>query len=156
MIVEYIRYTIDPGRNAEFDQAHRRAGALLDASPHCQGWEAARCVDEPGKQIVRIEGDSAEGHLQGFRQSADFKPFLEAVQPFYNQRTVVDAFLATVRQDDFDALLELLDLNRGGDGRSRCWASPSRTERSSRSTSWPTQHLRRLDLTVLADELGLA
>jgi heme-degrading monooxygenase HmoA len=84
MIVEYIRYTIDPGRNAEFDQAYRRAGALLDASPHCQGWEAARCVDEPGKQIVRIEWDSAEGHLQGFRQSADFKPFLEAVQPFYN------------------------------------------------------------------------
>ena len=37
----------------------------------------------PEKQIVRIEWDSAEGHLQGFRQSADFKPFLEAIGPFY-------------------------------------------------------------------------
>jgi heme-degrading monooxygenase HmoA len=83
MIVEYIRYKIDPGRATEFEQAYRRAGAFLDASPHCQRWEAARCVDEPDKQIVRIEWDSAEGHLQGFRQSADFKPFLEATQPFY-------------------------------------------------------------------------
>jgi heme-degrading monooxygenase HmoA len=84
MIVEYIRYQIDPSRNREFDEAYRRAGALLDASPHCQRWEAARCVDDPEKQIVRIDWDSAEGHLQGFRQSPDFKPFLEATQPFFN------------------------------------------------------------------------
>src|SRR4029450_12818803 len=73
MVVEYIRYKIDPSRNDEFDQAYRRPVPLLDASPHCQRWEAARCVDDPEKQIVRIEWDSTEGHLQGFRQSADFK-----------------------------------------------------------------------------------
>jgi heme-degrading monooxygenase HmoA len=84
MIVEYIRYAIDASRNDEFEDAYRRAGALLDASPHCQRWEAARCVDQPEKQIVRIEWDSAEGHLQGFRQSADFKPFLDATKPFFN------------------------------------------------------------------------
>jgi quinol monooxygenase YgiN len=84
MIVEYIRYKIDPSRDGEFDDAYRRAGELLNTSPHCQQWEAARCVDEPGKHVVRIEWDSAEGHLQGFRHSADFKPFLEATQPFFN------------------------------------------------------------------------
>jgi quinol monooxygenase YgiN len=83
MIVEYIRYKIDPNRNTEFEAAYRRAGTVLDASPHCRRWEAARSVDEPDKQIVRIEWDSVEGHLQGFRQSDDFKPFLEATQPFY-------------------------------------------------------------------------
>jgi heme-degrading monooxygenase HmoA len=83
VIVEYIRYRIEPSRTDEFDDAYRRAGALLDASPHCRRWEAARCVYEPDKQIVRIEWDSAEGHVQGFRQSAEFKPFLEATQPFY-------------------------------------------------------------------------
>jgi heme-degrading monooxygenase HmoA len=83
VIVEYIRYKIDPSRSDEFEAAYRSAGALLDASPHCQRWEAARCVDAPEKQIVRIEWDSAEGHLKGFRQSPDFKPFLELTQPFY-------------------------------------------------------------------------
>jgi hypothetical protein len=83
MIVEYIRYRIDPSRTAEFDDAYSRAGALLDASPHCARWEAARCVEDPDKQIVRIEWDSVEGHLEGFRKSADFKPFLQATQPFF-------------------------------------------------------------------------
>jgi hypothetical protein len=81
MIVEYIRYKIDPSRNDEFDEAYRRAGMLLDASPHCQRWEAARCVDEPEKQIVRIDSDSAEGHLQGFRQSADVSPSAALAPP---------------------------------------------------------------------------
>ena len=84
MIVEYIRYKIDPSRSSEFDDAYRRAGRLLDASPHCERWETARCLEEPEKQIVRIEWDSTEGHLQGFRQSPDFKPFVEATGKFYN------------------------------------------------------------------------
>jgi quinol monooxygenase YgiN len=83
MVVEYIRYKIDPGRTDEFIDAYRRGGELLDASPHCLRWEAARSVDDPEKQVVRIEWDSAEGHIQGFRQSADFKPFLDATKPFF-------------------------------------------------------------------------
>ena len=83
MVLEYIRYRIDPERTDEFDDAYRRAGELLDASPHCRHWEAARCVDEPDKQIVRIEWDSVDGHLNGFRKSPDFRPFLEATQPFF-------------------------------------------------------------------------
>jgi heme-degrading monooxygenase HmoA len=96
MIVEYIRYKIDPSRTDEFDEAYRRAGGLLDASPHCRRWESARSVDEPAKQIVRIEWDSAEGHLQGFRRSADFKPFLEATQPFYKSIEEMTHYQVTV------------------------------------------------------------
>jgi len=84
MIVEYIRYKIDPSRNDEFDDAYRRAGAVLDASPHCERWQVARCIDEPDKQIVRIEWDSVDGHLQGFRKSPDFGAFFEAVRPFFD------------------------------------------------------------------------
>ena len=97
MIVEYIRYTIDPGRTGEFDDAYQRAGALLDASPHCLRWEAARRADEPAKQIVRIEWDSAEGHLQGFRQSADFKPFVEATKPFFGDIEEMTHYDVTAR-----------------------------------------------------------
>ena len=61
MIVEYMRYKIDPSRTGEFDEAYRRAGTLLDASPHCQHWEAARCVDEPDKQIVGLGRRASAG-----------------------------------------------------------------------------------------------
>ena len=32
--------------------------------------------------MVRIEWDSAEGHMSGFRASPEFKTFFEAVGPF--------------------------------------------------------------------------
>ncbi|HEY3051286.1 MAG TPA: antibiotic biosynthesis monooxygenase family protein [Gaiellaceae bacterium] len=82
MIVEYIRYTIDPGRAQEFEEAYRRAAQALEASDHCLAYEVTRCSEDASQQIVRIEWDSAEGHLNGFRRSPEFQPFFEAVRPF--------------------------------------------------------------------------
>jgi hypothetical protein len=61
-------------RNGEFDDAYRRAGTLLDASPHCQRWRTI-CFSGSSthRAASRIGWDSAERHLQGFRQGADFK-----------------------------------------------------------------------------------
>lgn len=85
MIVEYIRYRVEEARGEELEEAYRRAAASLDASPHCQRYEVSRCVDEPAVYVVRIEWDSAEGHLSGFRNSAEFRTFFEAVRPFVDQ-----------------------------------------------------------------------
>jgi quinol monooxygenase YgiN len=82
MIVEYIRYTIDAARADGFLRAYEAAAASLCASPHCQGYELARCEDAPESFVLRIEWDSAEGHLKGFRASAEFEPFLAAVRPY--------------------------------------------------------------------------
>ena len=82
MIVEYIRYQIPQARRNEFEDAYRRAQAALTASPHCLGYELSRCVEDPTSYILRIEWDSLDGHLQGFRQSADFRTFFQAVRPY--------------------------------------------------------------------------
>ena len=84
MVVEYIRYTIDAGRTDAFEQAYRRAAESLDASEHCKRYEVARCTEDPTQYVVRIEWDSEEGHLSGFRQSREFRSFFEAVSPFVN------------------------------------------------------------------------
>lgn len=82
MIVEYIRYAVTEDRRAGFEAAYAEAQAALRASPHCLGWELARCADEPGRYILRIEWDSAEGHLAGFRRSPGFRAFFAAIRPF--------------------------------------------------------------------------
>jgi len=84
MIVEYIRYNIDDGRAEAFEQAYRRAAEALDSSQHCQRYEISRCSEDPTQHIVRIEWDSEQGHLSGFRQSPEFHSFFEAVGPFVN------------------------------------------------------------------------
>ena len=80
MIVEYIRYEIT--NVAAFMLAYESARTALDESPHCLAYELSRCEEEPKSFILRIEWDSTEGHLQGFRKSAGFASFFSAVRPF--------------------------------------------------------------------------
>lgn len=89
MIVEYIRYKINDNAEtnvaAEFEAAYQLASSSLDASPHCLGYELSRCVEEQNFYILRIEWDSAEGHLSGFRRAPEFVPFLAAIKPYIDQ-----------------------------------------------------------------------
>jgi len=82
MIVEYIRYRVGPAHAAAVVDAYDRAAVALDSSPHCLRYDVATCVEDPGAVIVRIEWDSVEGHLAGFRRSPAFRDFLRAVSPF--------------------------------------------------------------------------
>jgi quinol monooxygenase YgiN len=82
MIIEYIRYRIESERQKDFENAYEKAGKSLKASSHCIGYDLSHCVEEPKSYILRIEWDSQDGHLKGFRASPVFQTFLEAVSPF--------------------------------------------------------------------------
>jgi len=82
MIVEYIRYRIDAERIDAFMRAYEEAQARLQESPHCLGYELSRCTEAPDHFVLRIEWTSEKDHLQGFRRSPQFQPFLKGVQPF--------------------------------------------------------------------------
>ena len=82
MSVEIIRYRIPPGQEAAFQAAYMEAQRYLAASPVCRGYELLRCEEEPARYIVRIAWASTADHLQGFRRSAAFAPFLALVRPF--------------------------------------------------------------------------
>lgn len=82
MIVEYIRYKIDEGRSTVFEKAYEQASKSLTASNHCLAYELSRCTEDSKQYILRIEWDSADGHMKGFRSSAEFKTFFAAIQPY--------------------------------------------------------------------------
>ncbi|NOU85690.1 hypothetical protein GC102_07855 [Paenibacillus sp. LMG 31460] len=46
--------------------------------------EVIKGIEETNHFIVRIEWDSMEGHMQGFRTSTDFQHFFALVKPFFN------------------------------------------------------------------------
>lgn len=82
MINEYIRYRI-PGERADaFLAAYATAGASLQASEHCLGYELSHCTEDREQYILKIQWDSAEGHLRGFRASPAFGAFFAAIKPF--------------------------------------------------------------------------
>ncbi|MGI9595153.1 MAG: antibiotic biosynthesis monooxygenase family protein, partial [Acidimicrobiales bacterium] len=82
MIVEYIRYRIEESKADDFEAAYTEAAGPLAASQHCVGYELARCVEDQASYILRIEWDSLEGHLEGFRPSPEFRAFLAKIQPY--------------------------------------------------------------------------
>ena len=84
MIVEYTRYKIANEKRKEFENAYSKAEHSLKVSPHCLRYELSHCVEEPEYYTLRIEWDSEEGHIKGFRTSPEFQPFFEAVKPFFN------------------------------------------------------------------------
>jgi quinol monooxygenase YgiN len=82
MIIEYIRYRIDPSEEKAFLVAYETASKSLKDSPHCLGYELSQCTEARDSYMLRILWDSEEGHIKGFRKSEQFGPFFGAVQPF--------------------------------------------------------------------------
>ena len=82
MVIEYVRYKMPADKADDFMSAYATAGAALRQSRHCLGFELSRCVEEPASFILRIEWDSVEGHMNGFRKSPEFRAFFASVRPF--------------------------------------------------------------------------
>lgn len=82
--VEIIRYSIPQESRTKFEDAWRNAGAYLNSSPYCLGYEVIHGIEEPDKYIVKIHWTSIEDHVNGFGKSEDFAAYYIHVKPFYN------------------------------------------------------------------------
>ena len=80
MVIEYIRYKIADSKQEQFLSDYRLASESLMRSPHCLAYELTRCGEEPDRFVLRLEWDSYEGHLQGFRNSPEFLDFFSHVR----------------------------------------------------------------------------
>jgi quinol monooxygenase YgiN len=82
MVIEYVRYKIPAEQADEFVSAYATAADALRTSSHCLGFELSRCTEEPTSFILRIEWDSIDGHMEGFRKSPEFRTFFASVRPY--------------------------------------------------------------------------
>ena len=86
MVIEYIRYRIPEDQQERFGAAYEEAQRPLQASSHCLACGGfSRCVEEPACYVLRIEWDSLEGHMEGFRRSEEFRAFFQHIRPFVGQ-----------------------------------------------------------------------
>jgi len=82
MIPEILRYRIAAARADAFERDYAAAGDALRRSPHCLGFELLRSDKDPELYLLTIHWDSADGHLQGFRQSPEFRDFFAHIKPY--------------------------------------------------------------------------
>ncbi len=55
MVIEYIRYKVEPSQRESLLAAYAQAAAQLDASPYCLAYELTECEEEAGQFMLRIE-----------------------------------------------------------------------------------------------------
>jgi len=82
MVVEYLRYSIDAGRQSQFIADYNIASQSLTKSAYCENYEFCQCVEDPSQFIIRIQWTSAEDHLQRFRGSSEFREFFPVIKPY--------------------------------------------------------------------------
>lgn len=83
--VEYVRYQLTDHEPQEFIAAYKEAGKHLAEAPECTGFQLAQCAEDPASLILRINWESEEAHMNGFRKGPHFPPFLKLIGPFIKE-----------------------------------------------------------------------
>jgi heme-degrading monooxygenase HmoA len=96
MVVEYIRYHVEPGQRKTFIQAFAHVIKQMDGQPHCWGYDLLEGMHDPTLFILRVEWATLAGH-HAFKPSAllpgivrEGVPFLDnVVEKHYYKQTGV-------------------------------------------------------------------
>ncbi|RTL73019.1 MAG: antibiotic biosynthesis monooxygenase [Hyphomicrobiales bacterium] len=95
MVIEYIRYRLKQSTPEALVAAYGAAGAHLQASPECLGYELTACEEEAGVFVLRIEWTSTEAHKKAFRRGPNFPPFFALIRPFLAEIEEMRHYAAT-------------------------------------------------------------
>lgn len=100
MILEIAVIRVKAGQTGQFENAFREASRVISAAKGYRSHELVRSIENSGKYVLLVRWDSVESHMEGFRNSADFKKWRELIGPFFegapeveHGQTVTDARL---------------------------------------------------------------
>jgi heme-degrading monooxygenase HmoA len=93
MILEVADIRIQPGRQAEFDEAIvRGASTVIATAEGFRGWRVVKGVESPDRYLLTIWWDTLEAHTVGFRGSPAFSTWRAIVAPFFAAPPQVEHF----------------------------------------------------------------
>lgn len=96
MITEHALLEVIAGQEVVFVEAMGRAKALIAASPGFLSLRVERCVERSSCFLLLVEWDRLEDHTEGFRGSAAYEEWRDALHHFYDPFPVVEHFEAVV------------------------------------------------------------
>ncbi|MBN8488847.1 MAG: antibiotic biosynthesis monooxygenase [Burkholderiales bacterium] len=98
MILEIADIRIQPGRQAEFDEAIQRGlTTVIALAPGFRGFKVNKGIESPERYVLQIFWETLEDHTVGFRGSELFTQWRAIVGPFFAQPPVVEHFTLLAR-----------------------------------------------------------
>ena len=93
MILEVADIRIQPGRQAEFDEAIERGlRTVISQAKGFKGWKVNKGIESPERYLLQIFWATLEDHTVGFREGPLFAQWRAIVGPFFASPPVVEHF----------------------------------------------------------------
>ena len=93
MILEVADIRIQPGRQAEFDEAIQRGlSTVISRAQGFKGWKVNKGIESPERYLLQIFWETLEDHTVAFRGGPLFAEWRAIVGPFFAAPPVVEHF----------------------------------------------------------------
>ena len=93
MILEAATLYVKPGSINDFESAFRSAYDIISTMKGYLGHELYKCVENKDEYILLIRWNAIKDHTIGFRQSPQYKEWVELLQPFYDPQPEVKHYI---------------------------------------------------------------
>jgi heme-degrading monooxygenase HmoA len=101
MILEIADIRIQPGRQAEFEEAVRKATeTVLPKAKGVHGFKVNHCIETPERYVLQIFWETLEDHTVGFRQGPLFAEWRSFIGPFFASPPNVEHFTLVTKSPD--------------------------------------------------------
>ncbi len=94
MILEVAVLDVEPGREAEFEQAFARAQAIIAAADGYLGHDLMHCMEVAHRYLLLVRWRRLEDHTEGFRGSAAYPQWKALLHHFYQPFPTVEHYTA--------------------------------------------------------------
>jgi heme-degrading monooxygenase HmoA len=92
VVLERAIMAIQPGGEAEFEQALLGAREVIGEAMGFRSLTALRGIEEPSSYLLLIEWDRLEDHTEGFRNSELFARWRELIGPYFAEQPDVQHY----------------------------------------------------------------
>lgn len=89
MIVEVAELKIKPGDEQAFEAGVAQAAPLFLRAKGCHGLSLQRVIETPSVYRLRVQWETVEDHMVGFRSSEDFQGWRALVGSYFEVPPVV-------------------------------------------------------------------
>ncbi len=93
MILEVAILNVIAGREAEFEDAFRRAETIIASMRGYRWHELRRCLEQQNRYILLVHWERLEDHTVGFRGSPQYLEWKRLLHHFYDPFPVVEHFV---------------------------------------------------------------
>ena len=93
MIEEVADLRIQPGQQQAFEAAiHRGASTVISQAQGFLGYNVSHSIETPERYILRVQWETVDDHMVGFRESPLFQQWRAIVGPFFTAPPAVEHF----------------------------------------------------------------